>query len=239
MTWGRAGLVDLIIPSPFWPSIESDIPIETWKGLLVGTDVEVGMGMESGMDSGSAIRTATHEEMRGVFASGLHQGADLIYLFNIFSSPYQQWPRADHDQLLRDASSYEALRRGPRRHPSTLTRPWAAGEPGADSALPFKGRHGTFRLHLGPLPGDGDRAQVELVATHKGERPAVSVNGIPCPFAGMVDAAHVAASGGSPEERRRVYEVPATALSEGYNLIEIDIEITWLELAVLPIATES
>ena len=80
--------------------------------------------------------------------------------------------------------------------------------------------------------------RVELVATEKGERPTVAVNGIPCPFAGLVDADHVTTSGVGQADRRRSYPVPAEALSEGYNLIEvcceIDIEITWLEMAVLP-----
>mgnify|MGYP002853937124 CR=1 FL=1 len=238
VVWGRAGLVDLILPSTFWPGMDSDIPIETWKGMLTDTDVRVGVALESGIHSGSKMRVATHEELRAGFVAGLQRGADDIYLFNMFTSPYQTWPREDHDQLIRDACSFQSLSSGPRRHPLLLTRPWSDGEPGQASDLPYRGDHGIFRLHLGPLPEEGQIVQVELVATEKGERPTVSVNGITCPFSGWVEAEHVKRSQGMEEPRRRAYPVPSAALSEGYNLIEVrcemSIEITWLELAVLP-----
>ena len=139
VAWAKAGLVDMVIASPFWPSVDSDIPIETWQGLLIGTDVSVAVGLDSGMHSGVENRLVTHEEMRGVIASGLHRGADAVYFFNLFTGPYQKWPREDHDQLVRDAGSYEALCRGTRRHPLTITSPWAEGEPGKDRAVPATG----------------------------------------------------------------------------------------------------
>ena len=238
VAWGKADLVDVIIASTFWPSMDSDIAIETWKGLLANTGVQIGVGLESGMHSGSLIRGATHEELRGGLVSGLQRGADLVYLFNLFSTPYQSWPREDHDQLIRDAGTYACLASGPRRHPSTLTRPWSDGEPGAASALPCRTRHGIFRLHLGPLPAADQRVRVELLATERGERPTVAVNGSACPFSGMVLADHVTRSGGLEEPSRRSYDVAVSSLSEGYNLIEVccemEIEITWLELAVIP-----
>ncbi len=111
VTWAKAGLVDLIVASPFWPSVDSDVPIETWKGLLIGTNVPVALSLESGIHPGTVNRTVTHEEMRGILASAWHRGADAVYFFNLFTGPYQRWPREDHDRLLRDAGSYAALAR--------------------------------------------------------------------------------------------------------------------------------
>ena len=237
ISWAKAGLVDLIIPSPFYPSIDSDVPIETWKGLLVGTNVDVAVGLESGMHPGTANRTVTHEELRGVMLSGLHRGVDAVYFFNLFTGPYQRWPRADHDRLLRDAGSYAAVCDGPRRHPLTMTRPWAEGEPGEDRSLPYTGTHGVFRLHIGPKPLSQQNARIELVVLEDDRPQDVRLNGIPCPWSSLVEAEHVKASGWKePEPRRHAYDVPLTALSDGYNLIEVnseeDIQITWVEISV-------
>ena len=238
IAWARAGYVDLIVVSSFWFSVDSDMPIETWKGLLAGSDVAVAIHLEDGIKSGAhGRRTMTHEEMRGVIASGLHRGADDVYLFNLFTGPYQRWPRADHDQLVRDAGSAAALAAGPRRHAVTMTHPWAAGEPGAERELPYSGTHGIFRLHIGPLPTAQQYARIELVVTDS-ERPLnVTLNDMGCPWSGLVDAAHVAASGWTEEQpQRHAYDVPTDALSEGYNAIEVrageEMEITWVEISV-------
>ena len=169
--------------------------------------------------------------------SGLHRGADAVYFFNLFTGPYHYWPREDHDQLVRDAGSYAALCAGPRRHVLTMTRPWAAGEPGSDRALPYTGTHGVFRLHIGPPPRPQQSAQVELVVPDYNEPLEVRLNGIPCPWSRWAEADHVKASGWpAPEPSRQVYDVPPEALSDGYNLIEVsapqEIQITWIEISV-------
>ena len=237
VSWARAGLVDLVIASPFWPSIDSDVPIETWRGLLIGTNVPVALGLESGMHPGTENRPVTHDELRGVIVSGWHRGAEVIYFFNLFTGPYERWPREDHDQLLRDAGFPAALCAGPRRHPLTVTRPWAAGEPGRDRALPYTGVHGVFRVHIGPKPLPRQSARVELVAPGHDQPLTVSLNGIPCPWSALAEPEHVKASGWkAPQPKRHVYDVPSGALSEGYNLIEVrakrKVELTWMEISV-------
>ena len=237
VAWAKAGLVDLIISGPFWPTVDSDIPIETWKGLLIGTNIPVAVGLESGMHSGALSRQVTHEEMRGVITSGLHRGADAVYFFNLFTEPYQYWPREDHDQLVRDAGSYAALSAGPRRHVVTMTRPWALGEPSEDRQLPYTGTHGVFRLHIGPKPAAQRNVRIELIVPEHDEPLDVRLNGIPCPWSGLVEPEHVKASGGKkPEPKRHVYNVPPHAISDGYNLIEAvapkDVTINWVEIAV-------
>ena len=180
----------------------------------------------------------THEEMRGVLVSGWHRGADAVYFFNLFASPYQRWPREDHDRLLRDAGSYAALRAGPRRHALTMTRPWAAGEPAADRLLPYTGTHGVFRLHIGPKPAAQRSVRIELVTPDHDQPLEVRLNGIPCPWSHLAEPEHIKASGWKRSEpgRRHVYNVPPNALSEGYNLVEAsakqDVTITWVEIAV-------
>ena len=244
--WARAGLVDLVIAAPWWESANSDIPVETWKGLLQGTGVEVALSLEDGIGSGgSGRRTMTPEEMRGILLSGWQRGADAVYFFNLFTGPFQYWPRPVHDRLLRDAGSAAALRLGPRRHPLTLTAPWAAGEPGSARPLPSGGRQATFRLHIGPAPGAGQRPRIELKATDRDTPLAVFVNDIACEWFGLVEPEHVRAAGCKPPEAgmRHAYSIPAEALRDGYNLVEFradeDVTVTWLEIAVDPVPGET
>ncbi len=238
VAWSRAGLVDLVIAGSFWASTNSDIPVESWKGLLAGTNVEVAVHLEDGVNSGdSGRRTMTHEEMRGILASGLQRGADAVYFFNLFTGPYQRWPREDHDRLLTDAGSYAALTAAPRRHVLTLTSPWSEGQPGRSSQLPYSGTHGVFRLHIGPRPSANQQARVELVVPDHDEPLAVSVNGIACSWLKLGEPLHIKASGWKEKEQpRHLYSVPATAISDGYNVVEViapqPIKLSWVEISI-------
>jgi hypothetical protein len=241
ITWAKAGWVDLIIAATFWSSTNSDIPIETWKGLLVDTDCEVAVGLEDAANSGaSGRRTMTHEEMRGILVSGVHRGADAAYFFNLFTGPVEYWPREDHDRLLKDSGSYQALSDGPRRHVMTIINPWSDGEPNRSAVLPYKGKHGVFRIHIGPKPGSSQRTQIQLKLSEADQQPKVTLNDEPCPWSGLEDPLHVQVAGSKPPEKgqRHVYNVPETAISDGYNLIEVrfdkDMTINWVEIAVLP-----
>ncbi len=222
VAWAKAGLVDLIIASPFWDSADSDVPIETWKGLLTSTHVAVVLCQEDGINSGAlGRRTMNPEETRGVLLSGLHRGADGVYFFNLFTGPYHSWPHAVYYQMLRDAGSYESLAKVPRRHPITIKSPWAPGEPTPSSRLPYSGTHGVFRIHIGPKPLPGQQARVELVVPNHEERLDVRLNGVSCtPAQGL----------------SHVYDVPPGAANDGYNLIEVnaaqDRKVDWVEISV-------
>ena len=245
VAWAKAGLVDMIIPSPFWPSVDGDIPIETWKGMLIGTNVEVALGMEAAIFSGAGGHRCPmmHEEMRGVMVSGLHRGAEAIYLFNA--------PWFDDFSFPKDQASYTAFFALPRRHALTVTRPWAAGEPGQQGQdviqagvyassrryLPYTGTHGVFRLYIGPKSLAEQKARVELVVPDHDEPLEVRVNGIPCPWSTLADPEYYKAAGWKqPEPKRHIYDVPPDALSDGYNLIEVnaeqDVTINWVEISV-------
>ncbi len=234
--WAKAGLVDLIIASPFWPSINSDMPIETWKGALIGTNVPVAFGLEACIDAGSGIRNSSPEEMRGAALSGLQRGADLLYFFNLFTNPYQSWPRKDYNQIVKDAGSYSKLSAAPRRHPITITRPFAAGEPGVANRLPYTGTNGVFRIPIGPKPTAKQTASVELVVKDSEEPFEVLVNSAPCKFTGMQTPDHLVAIKITNEPKRHVYQIPPEAIADGYNLVEVNskqaVTLTWVEISV-------
>lgn len=235
--WAKSGLLDLVIASPFWPSINSDIPIEAWKGCLIGTGVPVAFGLEGCMDAGFGPRNSTPDEQRGAMISGIDRGADAIYFFNLFTNPYQFWPRSDYDAVIKAAASYDALAAAPRRHPITITSPWAAGEPGVANRLPYSGTNGAFRIHIGPKPLAQRIARVELVIKENEKPVEVKVNSAECPFKELAEPTYLKTAGVSGDlPKRQVYDIPADAVSEGYNLVEVNsrepVTITWLEISV-------
>lgn len=220
--WAKAGLVDLIIVSPFWDSADSELPVEAWKGMLAGADVLVAVCQEDGINSGaSGRRTMTPEETRGILLSGLHRGADAVYFFNLFTNPYQSWPREVYYGLLRDSGSADVLASLPRRHPVTIKSPWEEGETLPAAALPYTGTHGTFRIHIGPRPAPMQRTRVELIAPERDAPLDVRLNGVAC--TAVPDTAHV-------------YEAAPGAVADGYNLVEVvaekDVTLHWVEIAV-------
>jgi hypothetical protein len=224
IAWAKAGLVDLIVASSFWDSVNSDIPIETWKGLLAGTDVKVALGLEDGIDSGGkGPRQITSEEFHGMLLSGLHRGADAVYFFNLFLAPYESWPRPVYHGLVRNAGSYEALSKLSRRHPITIVSPWAEGEPGPSRQLPTNATRASFRIHIGPAPSSGQKAFVEIECEGDVGSVRATLNDIEC-----------APDGG--EGKRRIYLAPQSAVSAGYNLVTIQsdnkVTLQWVEIAV-------
>ena len=238
IAWARVDLIDMIIAGSFWFSTNSDVPVETWQGLLRDTEVEVAVHLEDGIDSGaSGRRTMTHEEMRGIMVSALHRGADAIYFFNLFTGPLHRWPRADHDRLIDDAGSYKTLCANPRRHALTITNPWSPGETAPRALLPYTGKHGMFRLHSGPRPASGQQASVEIEVPTNVEV-AVRLNGVSCPGSVWVDPLHIRESGWEAEslESRQSFRIPPDAINDGYNLVEVisneDVTTKWVEIYI-------
>jgi len=64
------------------------------------------------------------------------------------------------------------------------------------------------------------------------------VNGIGCTWSKLADPVHIQVAGSLPPEegQRHIYDVPASAVSDGYNLVEVssekDVTLTWVEIAV-------
>ena len=180
----------------------------------------------------------THGEMRGALASALHRGADVVYFFNLFTGPYQRWPRADHDRLIADAGSLQELLRKTRRHALSLRSPWAQGEPAPAKVLPVKAGKARFRLHSGPRPGPEQIVFLELVLSPDDQHPQVHINGVPCSWSDYSVPQHIQQSGwkGAAMKPRHRYSVPHDALYPGYNLVRVDseesIEIGWVEISI-------
>ena len=241
VSWARQGSIDWLVVTPFWATIEPDMPMEEWRALLQGTGVELGAGLEVLLRPYPAAKRFQTNSLATVGAASLallHRGADRIYLFNYMDSETTIDAGDEYPRLLRELGDGAAMAHQPRRHVLTYADTWAVGEPQA-TALPATVAAGSwlaFRLPIGPRPTT-DQAWVALAfepgSGATGEAALVRVNGEPC---GSAEVAIVANP--CPEEPVWRYRVPLTALLDGYNAIELQaktaLKVTWVELAFFP-----
>jgi hypothetical protein len=212
--WARKGLIDLLVPTPFWATCEFNMPLRTWKRLLEGTQCALAGGLEIRYQAwpGGPAGMMMPDLAAGAAAAVLKGGADFVYLFNYFADMHLGgvWTKAQYDQTLRGMKSVAALERLPRRHAVTYRDTRAPGEP-ADNPLPATGSLCQFRLQTGPKPtGRQVEVLLELEPAAEGETPApeVRVNSLVCP---------------APRREGKavfIYPVPAEALTDEETVVE-------------------
>jgi len=241
IAWAQNGLVDLLVLSPFWETADFDIPVERWKELLgpVANQVVLAAGMEMNIRScprpSKAIRNGC-ETMRGFAAAMFERGADQIYLFNHFSSPGVK------DSIFHEAGQLKTLIGKSRRHivtfhdtvtpdvvnrfllPCTLRNPIIPAQFRIYTGATLTRGQVVIRIGLAPKP---DVAEVKLAAR---------MNFIECtPLADNNDLEKFPGS-----VRVAQFEVPLSALQNGYNLVELFLKeekeqkIVWVEVYFSP-----
>ncbi len=178
--WAREGLVDLVVVTPRWATLQFDMPLAKWRELL-GDRVTLAGGLEVLYKPCGEVlpRAVTTQEATGAAVSVLSGGADAVYLFNYFQDGHPGWSVADYQRTLRAFSSLDELSRRPRRQAVTyrdVTVPGEAYQP----PLPASGKELSFELPLRPaaLTDWHFTASIELAAlTSNTAQPAVSVGG--------------------------------------------------------------
>lgn len=237
--WARRGLIDMLVVTPFWASIETDMPIELWRELLRGTSVMLAAGLEvlirSHPDS-KQFQKNTLETVRGTAAAMMDRGADRVYLFNYMDSQTAMDDLENYPKLLREVGQPETLVGKSRRHVMTFADTWAPGEPQA-TPLPRRCTAGLwqgFRLATGPVPTAGTVSAllgIEGLTEAEVKTAEVRVNQEICSLAGRAELK-------APKPEAPVYRfvIPRTLLNRGYNVIEFvarrNCQIVWAEIAV-------
>jgi hypothetical protein len=209
--WAKAGLIDLLVPTPFWATCEFNMPIATWRQLLDGTHCALAGGLEIRYQPspGANAIMMTPELAAGAAMAVLRGGADFVYLFNYFADMHLggYWTKEQYDTALRAMGSLADLDRLPRRHAVTYRDVRAPGEP-ADTPLPASGGLCQFRLQTGPRP-TGRKVEALLeVGSADTPAPDLRVNGVLCP------------APTKPSERVFVYPVPDNALTDESHVVE-------------------
>ena len=241
IAWARKGYIDMLVVTPFWASIETDINIEIWKQLLKDTGTILAAGLEviiRGYPQSSFIQMNSIETVRGAAASFLSRGADRIYLFNYMDCDTAMADLDNYQLLLRETGCLETLDRKSRRHVVTYSDTWVPGEARAQR-LPqtvAPGSCESFRVHIGPKPED---SAVYIVLGLKQEMPGsgknltVRTNGELCGYIQTLGLKKPV-----PEGIAYCFSVPDGAVKEGYNYIEVisstEACILWVEMDIRP-----
>jgi len=185
-TWARDGLVDLIVVTPRWSTMDYDMPLSAWRQELDGSNVTLLGGLEilSGDSPAAPKHVVTPEEARGAAAQVLHDGADSVYLFNYFPAPRPRegtasWMHDAHQETLRSLVSLDRIASLPRRHTITfcdITGPEGTGL--FPPQLPAEGRVVELVLPTGPAaPAARAELSIGLSSTPDGQTPVATVNG--------------------------------------------------------------
>ena len=181
--WAKEGLVDLVVVTPRWATLEFAMPLEKWRRLL-GDRVTLAGGLEVIYRTGSPdipVRHVSREEATGAAVAVLSGGADVVYLFNYFQLRNGiHWLIPQYQSMLQSFSSLKALTKQPRRHAVTFRDVVVPGE-NYRPPLPARGTQISFALPLGPIPSADWQAEVAIeIATVPAEAgtPAVSINGV-------------------------------------------------------------
>jgi len=243
--WARLGLVDTVVVSSFLHH-EFDVPMEIWKSMLAGTGARLAGGMMSALRSCGGASAHNLETARGAAVGLLDRGADCISLFNFFDyrpygvtgDAYRGSETAEtYRRTLRQLGSLAAMLPLSRRHVLTPCDCCAPGQKTADPlplAVPA-GKGVEARLHAGPPPTRGQRAQVRLeiegASPDQAEGWNVSVNRVLCRA-----ARRIAAPPGWTLPTLAC-DIPDGALHPGYSLVRVANDsdasggISWLEIA--------
>ncbi len=86
ITWAAEGLIDLINPTSRWATTDFEIPVREWTAVMHPFGVEVAPGMEILIQphTGSKQANQTFETLCAGAANWFSQGADKVYLYNMF-----------------------------------------------------------------------------------------------------------------------------------------------------------
>jgi len=157
--WAKEGLVDLIVPCPFWTSSDFDIPVELWHQRLENSakHVVIAPGLEHNARPwpGGAAVANDLAAARGFAASAYHRGAHSLYLFNWMDSQTRPIAESKYALLLRDGLSRQVVQSSPRRHLVCFRDTVPPGFPNG-SQLPVDVSEGQdFQIHIGTKPKAG------------------------------------------------------------------------------------
>ncbi len=261
--WAQDGTVDMLILTNWFTPTNFDLPIELWKREIGDQSrciVAAGADATFCVSQSKFVKQmqAEVETMRGFAVSAYHRGADAIYIFNNFLSPYKvkvigpdgsvSYTESEQ-QTLREIGKLSTSLGKPRKHVLTYTEPDIEPVPREPRALP-PGVASEFKIPIGPKPAKG-RCVIHIgLDSQPGfddARLTVKLNGVDCMQTkdlprdpryqyDNTKVWHVVKSVAETGARVMRYEADVEALTDGYNRIGItndsknDQALTWLEL---------
>ena len=256
-------LVDAVVVTNFFPTTDSDMPIELWRDIL-GKEIELDAGLEFGVQSDpySPFMLATVETALGYACEYLYRGADRIYLFNYMRGLTGMHDVAALQKLLANGGAPETAYPMKRRHVVSFCQ---TNYVSLDirPILPLDVDNRNFqqlRINVGGGT-DGHDAKLLLAFREEDGRPPLElrINGTPCHetklpkiivrggvgtvLEGTLISCDPTAAMTTDElampghvKNLRYFQIPAGALHDGENCIQIRIsnetkaQIVWTEV---------
>lgn len=241
--WAKEGLVDLLVPCPFWATSDFDIPVELWKERLGAAvaSVAIAPGLEHNARPwpGGKPVANTLASAYGFAASARARHADALYLFNWMDSETRPVAAESYRTLVERGLGTDVVSRVTRRHPVCYRDTVPSGFPDG-VMLPAEGPEGReFRIHIGPAPASGRVELIVGLAQREGLSDAMfqaQINGVTTSAAG--DLQDTTDLGGDPARAIR-FACPPSAVREGYNTLRIEQmpgtppqSIVWVEMRI-------
>lgn len=164
-TWVDEGLVDYITVTSRWASIDNNMPIDIWKKIFNGKNVQILAGLEALCGAYQRNPRVYHfntlETLLGSCCAYHGMNADGIYLFNCMIMPVPN-DEVDKDAIINrgittlyeKAGDYEALQNSVRRHVVTFHDVSAVGA-GVPKQLPVtigENIYSALRIPTGKIP---------------------------------------------------------------------------------------
>ncbi len=243
--WAKEGLVDLIVPCPFWTSSDFDIPVEIWLERLGDTagQVVVAPGLEFNArpwPGGPAVANDL-ASARGFAASAYRRGADSVYLFNWMDSETRPVAESKYALLLRDGLSEKVVQNAARRHPVCFRDTVPPGFPNG-AQLPVDAVvGGDFQIHVGTRPKSAVAWAIAGLAGRDGAAEArleASLNGRDL---GPAENDPDLGGFGGGTVRALRFACPLDTVNDGYNKLHIRQigggpaqQIVWVEIRFDP-----
>ena len=239
--WAREGLIDMLVPCPFWTSSDFDIPVELWKEGIgeAAEGVVIAPGLEHNTRAwpGGAPIANDLAATAGFAASAWQRGAGQIYLFNYMDSQTRPVTAEEYRVILESGLQRDFVYAAPRRHIQAYRDTVPAGfDAGVD--LPVETSvPAAFTLHTGPKPAGRHVVFVAGLAERDGVTEAAfaaTVNGASCE--NLPDKEN-------PEQfpssvRAIQFSCPGEAMQDGYNEFVVEQisgvpqQIVWAEVRV-------
>ncbi len=246
--WARDGLVDLIVPCPFWTTSDFNIPVDLWKERLLRARVSERVMVAPGLEfnarpwPSAAAAANTLGSVYGFAAAAWQRGADGIYLFNWMDSGTRPIPGSTYRLLIEKGVGPAVVEHAPRRVPVCFRDTVPPNFPN-NVRLPVDAPSGgEFRIHFGPKPTSGKAWIIAGLSGRDGVGEArflATVNGRATEPAPDLDSC--AEIGGGARRAVR-FECPLTAFRDGCNTVTLRQKtdsappqrIVWVELRSAP-----
>ena len=245
VVWANKGLVDLIVPCPFWTSSDFDIPLELWQERLGDTAkrVAVAPGLEYNSRPWPGGKAAANDlaSARGFAASAYHRGADSIYLFNWMDSGTRPVAKSDYVLLLRDGLSRQVVQRSARRHLVCFRDTVPSGFAN-DVQLPVDTSVGRdFQIHVGTKPETAEIWAVIGLGQRDGVAEACLAASLNDRELGPAKNAPDLKGLGGGTVRAVRFPCPSDAVNNGHNKLHVrqidgdtPQQIVWVEIRLAP-----